>query len=412
MKNDDKQSVTPRLRFPEFQQGSAWTIDKLSDVAEFVNERVPVGQIALNNYVSTENILPDFGGLTTASKLPPTGSATRFKAHDILVSNIRPYLKKVWSSDRDGAASNDVMVIRAKSALSKGFFPFVLRNESFIDYVMTGAKGVKMPRGDVGLMKDYPVSYPSPPEQQKIADCLTSLDELIAAQGRKVEALNAHKKGLMQQIFPCEGETLPRLRFPEFRDAPEWKSRKMRDLIEKVSKPVEVETNRTYREIGVRSHGKGIFHKDPVTGAAIGSKRVFHVVPDAFIVNIIFAWEQAVAFTTKYEDGMIASHRFPMYLPKSTGCDVRFLKLAFLTPMGKRLLGIASPGGAGRNRTLGQDEFEKLEVVVPEGDEQTSIADAVLAADGRIATETNKLAALKTHKQGLMQQLFPSPEAV
>lgn len=90
MKNDDKQSVTPRLRFPEFQQGSAWTIDKLSDVAEFVNERVPVGQIALNNYVSTENILPDFGGLTTASKLPPTGSATRFKAHDILVSNTRP----------------------------------------------------------------------------------------------------------------------------------------------------------------------------------------------------------------------------------------------------------------------------------------------------------------------------------
>jgi type I restriction enzyme S subunit len=80
--------------------------------------------------------------------------------------------------------------------------------------------------------------------------------------------------------------------------------------------------------------------------------------------------------------------------------------------MGKRLLGIASPGGAGRNRTLGQDEFEKLEVVVPEGDEQTSIADAVLAADGRIATETNKLAALKTHKQGLMQQLFPSPEVV
>ena len=74
-------------------------------------------------------------------------------------------------------------------------------------------------------MKNYPVSYPSQPEQQKIADCLTSLDESIVAQGRKVEALKAHKKGLMQQLFPREGETLPRLRFPEFRDKPEWEEK-------------------------------------------------------------------------------------------------------------------------------------------------------------------------------------------
>ena len=131
---------------------------------------------------------------------------------------------------------------------------------------------------------------------------------------------------------------------------------------------------------------------------------------DSTYLNIIFAWEQAVAFTTKDEAGMIASHRFPMYLPKLNGCDVRFLTLAFLTPTGKQLLGLASPGGAGRNRTLGQDEFQKLEVVVPQKDEQTSIADAVLAADSVIAAEAEKLAALKTHKQGLMQQLFPSPE--
>ena len=87
-----------------------------------------------------------------------------------------------------------------------------------------------------------------------------------------------------------------------------------------------------------------------------------------------------------------------------------FLTSHFLLRQGSSLLGLASPGGAGRNRTLGQDEFDKLEVAVPEGDEQTRIADAVLAADARITAEIDKLAALKAHKQGLMQQLFPSSE--
>jgi type I restriction enzyme S subunit len=135
------------------------------------------------------------------------------------------------------------------------------------------------------------------------------------------------------------------------------------------------------------------------------------VIPNAFVVNIIFAWEQAVASTTAAEEGMIASHRFPMYLGKPGRCDVRFLKHVFLTPQGKHLLGVASPGGAGRNRTLGQTEFEKIEVVLPDRpEEQTKIADFIAATDARIDAEAEKLAALKMHKTGLMQQLFPSPE--
>ena len=215
----------------------------------------------------------------------------------------------------------------------------------------------------------------------------------IAAEGRKLEALRAHKKGLMQQLFPREGETRPRLRFPEFRDAAEWKGRKIRDLLERVSLPIEVEAEQTYREIGVRSHGKGIFHKDQVKGSTIGTKRVFRVVEDALVVNIVFAWEQAVAFTTEAEAGMIASHRFPMVLPKENGCDVRFIMLAFLTPGGKHLLSLASPGGAGRNRTLGQDEFEKVEIVVPEKDEQARIAALSLLArrtDRRAVAEAGR----------------------
>ena len=120
--------------------------------------------------------------------------------------NIRPYLKKVWSASIDGASSNDVIVIRAESKVSDSFLTFLLKNDEFINYIMKGAKGVKMPRGDISLMKEYPLTFPAPEEQQKIADCLSSLDELITAEAQKIETLKAHKKGLMQGLFPSADE--------------------------------------------------------------------------------------------------------------------------------------------------------------------------------------------------------------
>ena len=100
------------------------------------------------------------------------------------------------------SASNDVIVIRAKQRLHAHYLSWLLKNDAFIDYVMTGAKGVKMPRGDMGSIKVYPTHYPTKPEQQRIADCLTTLDDIIAAQTQKLDALQTHKKGLMQQLFP------------------------------------------------------------------------------------------------------------------------------------------------------------------------------------------------------------------
>jgi len=185
----------PKLRFPKFRGAEGWEMDHLGQAAEFVSERIQLQKVKLENYVSTENILPDFGGVVKASNLPTTGSVTRFRINDVLISNIRPYLKKVWRSDKDGGASNDVIVVRAKQAFLEQFLPFILRNDAFIDYVMKGAKGVKMPRGDVSLMRQYPIGCPSLPEQQKIAECLTTLDEVITAQSQKLDALKIHKKG-------------------------------------------------------------------------------------------------------------------------------------------------------------------------------------------------------------------------
>ena len=411
MAKAEKTAVVPRMRFPEFRGCNDWSVDPLAEVANFVNEKIPLTGVSITEYVSTENLLQDYSGVSTASKLPTVGSVTRYQDGDVLISNIRPYLRKVWHADRNGGASNDVIVVRADAALSSSFLASVLKSETFIGYVMAGAKGVKMPRGDVDLMRQYPVAYPCEREQQKIADCLTSLDELIAAQGQKVEALKTYKRGLMQQLLPRAGETRPRLRFPEFANTGAWHPRKVASLLSKASFAVSVKPEETYREIGIRSHGKGIFHKEPVFGKVIGDKRVFKVVQDALVLNIVFAWEQAVATTSEKEVGMIASHRFPMYVAKPGMCDVEYVKRFFFTKEGKCLLGVASPGGAGRNKTLGQKDFENLEIVLPVSvNEQTRIANCLSSCDATITIESDKLESLKAHKKGLMQQLFPSLE--
>ena len=147
---------------------------------------------------------------------------------------------------------------------------------------------------------------------------------------------------------------IPALRFPDFED--DWQLKKIGTLTERVSNPVDVQDKELYSQIGIRSHGKGIFYKEAVSGKSLGNKRVFWVKENTFIVNIVFDWEQAVAKTTEKEIGMIASHRFPMYSPVDTQSNLDYLLHFFLTRKGKSLLELASPGGAGRNKTLGQKE--------------------------------------------------------
>jgi type I restriction enzyme S subunit len=142
----------------------------------------------------------------------------------------------------------------------------------------------------------------------------------------------------------------PKLRFPEF--SGEWEEKKSSNIFDKVRNSVNVEESESYKQIGIRSHGKGIFYKDKVTGKELGNKRVFWVEPNVFIVNIVFAWERAVTRTTENEIGMIASHRFPMYKAKEGILDLDYITYFFKTNKGKALLELASPGGAGRIKTL------------------------------------------------------------
>lgn len=185
-----------------------------------------------------------------------------------------------------------------------------------------------------------------------------------------------------------------------------WDVYILEDCLSRVERPVEVNPNQLYTQIGIRSHGKGLFYKEPVTGSVLGNKAVFWIEPDCFIVNIVFAWEQAVGKTTQSEVGMIGSHRFPMYRPVNDRVDVDYLIYYFLTKRGTDILEAASPGGAGRNKTLGQDRFLKSKIILPPIEEQRKIA-AILTSQDRVIELKEKLLAEKQRqKKYLMQQLL------
>ena len=196
----------------------------------------------------------------------------------------------------------------------------------------------------------------------------------------------------------------PTVRFPEFKDS--WNNYKIEDMFDRVGTPVDLDDTQTYREIGIRSHGKGIFHKEETTATEIGNKRVFLVEPDCFVVNIVFAWERAVAKTTEKENGMIASHRFPMYKPKKNIVDLDYITEYFITKRGQNVLILASPGGAGRNKTLGQKEFAKSVVKLPSLPEQQKIAEFLSTIDTVIEKQKETVSAWEERKKGVMQKLF------
>jgi type I restriction enzyme S subunit len=180
----------------------------------------------------------------------------------------------------------------------------------------------------------------------------------------------------------------------------------MSDLLRRVGTPVEVQPDRYYREIGVRSHGKGIFHKEKISGASLGDKRVFHVVPKTLVFNIVFAWERAVALVSDDEDGFIASHRFPMFSEVDGNSYLPFIRELLLRPRGQALLSSASPGGAGRNKTLGQQAFLKLKTPVPSRAEQVRIADFVAAISARLEGLQQEKALLDQYRKGFAEQLL------
>ena len=169
-----------------------WKECKLSDICDYGKDRIEVSSLDNSNYISTENMLPNRAGITTATTLPTGEYTPSFEIDDTLVSNIRPYFKKIWKATFSGGCSADVLVFKAKENVSKEYLYYVLADDEFFKYSMATSKGTKMPRGDKTSIMNYPVNLPPLPTQKKIARILSSLDD-------KIELNNKINTNLEQQ---------------------------------------------------------------------------------------------------------------------------------------------------------------------------------------------------------------------
>ena len=196
--NDKKVLNVPALRFPEFS--GEWKHVHLKEIAEFQKQRISTALLNNNNYISTENILQDFEGIQCSSSMPANVNVIKYQNEDILLSNIRPYLKKVWFADRKGGCSADVLVLRGNKC-DKYFLYYVIASDRFINYVMSGIKGVKMPRGDKNQMEEYAFSIPTNMEQKRIAKFISILDERIRLQNKIIEDLKKLKSAIVEMLL-------------------------------------------------------------------------------------------------------------------------------------------------------------------------------------------------------------------
>lgn len=174
-----------------------WKKCKLSDICDYGKDRIEVSSLDNSNYMSTENMLPNRAGITIVTTLPTGEYTPSFEIDDTLVSNIRPYFKKIWKATFSGGCSADVLVFKAKENVSKEYLYYVLADDEFFKYSMTTSKGTKMPRGDKTSIMNYPIKLPPLSTQQKIAAILSSLDDKIELNNK----INTNLERQAQDLF-------------------------------------------------------------------------------------------------------------------------------------------------------------------------------------------------------------------
>ncbi|MDE7326063.1 MAG: restriction endonuclease subunit S [Lachnospiraceae bacterium] len=174
---------------------------KLLDICEYVREKVDITLLDINSYISTENMMPNKAGITVASSLPTIKQVQAFKKGDILVSNIRPYFKKIWFAAFEGGCSNDVLVFRAKEGVNSHFLYYVLSEDAFFEYAMATSKGTKMPRGDKKAIMEYGVPEFVYKDQVKIEGILKGIDKKIELNKRINDNLLQQAQSIFSQEF-------------------------------------------------------------------------------------------------------------------------------------------------------------------------------------------------------------------
>ena len=201
---------------------------RLSDCASWGKDRTD--NINYESYISTENMIKDKGGVTIASSLPDSKTASAYRPSDILLSNIRPYFRKIWYADKNGSCSNDVLVVRANEDIDSKFLYYVLSDNNFFNYDTVTSKGTKMPRGTQTAIMKYLVPDINIGKQRKIANILSTYDNLIENNNKRIKLLEQMAENLYKEWFV-------RFRFPGYEDVEfenglpkDWKYTKLERL--------------------------------------------------------------------------------------------------------------------------------------------------------------------------------------
>ena len=430
-KEEPTLALVPKLRFPEFRQAEAWKGVPLSELVVALDAGVSVNsgdRPAAQNEVGVLKTSAVTNGVFEPQenkvvfdemevgrvKEPVQGGTiiiSRMNTPALVGANayVEASLDNIYLPDRLWAA-------KAKPGTSMRFVASILGSEN------GRAALSKMAKGSSGSMKNitkpdvlaFLIVAPSPVEQQKIAECLSSVDELMAAQARKVIALKTHKKGLMQQLFPREGETQPRLRFPEFQNAGEWEEVALGDIAEiKLGKMLDKQKHTTghllpylnnlavrWDEVNTSDLPKMYFNDRELDRFGLRAGDV--VVCEGGEPGRAAVWDGRLP-DLKFQK---AIHRVRFNVP----FEPKILVLHLENLAGTTEFEMLFTGGGIKHLT--GETFSRLKIPLIPHAEQQRIATCLSSLDALITAETQKYEALKTHKKGLMQHLFPSPEDV
>jgi type I restriction enzyme S subunit len=340
---------------------------------------------------------------------------------DFIIS-LRSFQGGIEYSRYHGICSPAYVILRRRGKGSDEYFRHYLKTERFIRSLTKNLEGLRDGKMiSYAQFSELQVPVPTPAEQQKIAECLSSVDELLAAQARKVDALKTHKKWLMQQLFPREGETQPRLRFPEFQNAGNWEKKAFSELCDiKHGYAFESEFFSNEGDYVLLTPGS-FYEEGGYRDRAEKQKYFTGEIPRDYVLT---EGDMLVAMTEQAA-GLLGS---PLIVPESEkylhnqrlGLVVRkpgvaweseFFFHVFNTQRVRKAIHDTASGAKVRHTSPTKigDVLVSVPSMLPE---QQRIASCLGSLDALITAETQKLEVLKIHKKGLMQQLFPSPEEV
>lgn len=414
-------ALVPKLRFPQFRDANEWAA---STLGQLFSERQETGfpDLPLLSLMDKEGIVPQEESNRKNNSNADKSKYLRVVRGDVAYNTMRMWEGRSALVGLEGLISPAYTVATPRGGTNSLFFSYYFKTTSLIGQFRSFSQGLV--KDTLNLKFDafarIPVAAPQPAEQQKIAECLSSLDEVIAAEGRKLEMLRAHKKGLMHDLFPREGETTPRLRFPEFRSSGDWEEKPMGDLLARspeyglnaAAVPYSPDLPTYIRITDIDDDGRFLRNGKVSVDADVSGN---DYLTEGDIVLARTGASVGKSYCYNSEDGRLVYAGFLIRIrPNDVRCESRFLANYLTTQRYWDWVRVTSArsGQPGINGS----EYASFPVPTPPYDmdggrsEQHRIASCLGCLDTLVTAQRKKIDALKTHKQGLMQGLFPSQE--